>query len=155
MVEEPDSSAAASNSNGWVVSEDEELGEVGLWSRGMFQRWVETTTTLSTPTQINEAVYGRSNEITAVKCLRRPGDEKSAYHGEEEFIPKDTHHFDCDADTTTGDLLPPVKQPRSLPAQLHPLETFEPDRKERSSNDLIMGKVSGQVVTKSARKSIF
>lgn len=153
MVDEPDAATAAQNCNGLTVLLDKKFGKDSLWSPRLFEKWKETIATVSTPTKINEAMHGGAGDLTLQQLRIRDSDEYTGYLWGEELNSQDIQHFHCDVDTTTGNLLPPLKHPRTLPAPLHRSEAFEPDRKDRTSEDLIMQKVTRHLTGKSSKKS--
>ncbi|KAL2112678.1 hypothetical protein VUR80DRAFT_6834 [Thermomyces stellatus] len=153
MVDEPDAATAASNSNGWVILQEEELHKDELWTWPIFRRWVETTTVVSSPTQINGALYAASGIVSPNQRQGHDVDAMSGYLYEDDIESPHLQHYYCDIDTVTGELLPPLKQPRTHPAPPNRFDDSEPYRKDRTSEDIIMENVSRKAVLKSWKKS--
>lgn len=143
IIDEPDACTAAGNSNGWSLLHDEELLSSGLWSPAMITKWAETTTAVSTPIEINESMHGY-NKMASQKQFD-DDDAESGYLYEDHVELKDLQHYHCDIDTRTGRLLPPLKHPRTLPALSRETDGVEPVHKHRTSEDVIMQKVSRKV----------
>ena len=142
MVEEPDAATAAYNSNDWFILRDEDVRYEGFWTPPLKARWIEKASTISTPTEINETMYGLSQASSEKQNEHGDDDDgKSGYLFDDDVGFKDFEHCHCDVDTMSGRLLSPLKHPRTFPAQMHELERFEPDRKNRCSQDIIINKL--------------
>lgn len=143
MVEEPDAATATYNSNDWFILRDEEVRDESFWTPSLKARWIEKASTISTPTEINETMYGLSQASGEKQDEHGDDDDdgESGYLFDDDVGSKDFEHCHCDVDTMSGRLLPPLKHPRTFPAQMHELERFEPDRKNRCSQDIIIKKL--------------
>lgn len=156
MMKEPDAAAAAANSNGLTILQGDGLQQGDLWTWPIFRKWAETITVVPSPTKINRTLYGVTDAATSkqLQCGGDDDDAKSGYLYDDEFDSKDLQHYYCDVDTATGELLPPLKHPRTLPAPMNRFDDSEPYRKDRTSEDLIMEKVARNPASKSRKKSL-
>lgn len=143
MVEEPDAETAIDNTNDWFILRDEDMSDEGFWTSSLKTRWIEKTSTVSTPTEINEIMYGLNQVSSETRNGHHDVDDgETGYLLDDDVGSKDVEHCHCDVDTMTGRLIPPLKHPRSFPAQIHELERFDPDRKNRCSQDIIIRKMT-------------
>lgn len=147
MVEEPDAATAAHNSNGWFILRDEEVRDESFWTLSLKTRWAEKTSTISTPTEIHETMYGLGQVTLWGQNGLRDDDGEMGYLFDDDIVSEDVYHCHCDVDTMTGRLLPPLKHPRTFPAQMHEFERVEPDRKNRCSQDVILKKLARKAKT--------
>ncbi|SPO01106.1 uncharacterized protein DNG_03853 [Cephalotrichum gorgonifer] len=150
MIQEPGAATASENSNGWFILRDDEVKDEPFWSPPMSKKWAEKTSTTETPTQINEAMYG--SDPTTIHGEDGSSDYDMGYlFADDDDSPMEVDHNHCDVDTLTGRLLRPLRHPRTFPARIHDLEPFGTDRKNRSSEDVIMQALTRK--SKGTRKS--
>jgi len=115
---DPDVHTIVRNSNGWFTHSDPTLRE--LMGRDFIiqfrKRWIETIYDVPEQPAINRELYDPYfRDWAPDEVDDQAGSEDFADdvtdHGREVRIP----HWECDVDTTTGDLMTPVVQPVTLP----------------------------------------